>query len=55
MTFATFGLDCFGVALLLMPLVILSLLPMLIMWSAWREGERMWRGAAELIEKRMRS
>ena len=55
MNFARVGRDCFAVALLLIPLVILSLLPMLIMWSAWREGERMWRGAAELIEKRMRA
>lgn len=51
---AIFGLSCFGVALLLMPLIFIAFLPMLIMWQAHVEGEKMARGAADLIEKRMR-
>jgi hypothetical protein len=54
MNFATLGLDLFGIALLLMPLIILSFLPILLMWQAHIDGERMARAAAELIEKRMR-
>lgn len=53
MNIAKFGIDCFGIALSLMPLLLLPILPMLIMLQAHIEGERMARAAAELIEKRM--
>jgi hypothetical protein len=54
MNFATLGLDLFGIALLLLPAIFITFLPMLIMWLTFREGERMWRGVEELIEQRMR-
>lgn len=43
MSFARFGIDCFGLALLLLPLVVLAFLPLLIVWQAHRDAERMWR------------
>lgn len=42
MSFATFGLGCFGLALLLLPLILLAAAPLLIMWSAFKDTERMW-------------
>jgi hypothetical protein len=43
MNFAKFGIDCFGLALLLLPVVMIAFLPFLIIWSAIRDTDRMWR------------
>ena len=42
MNFAIFGIDCLGLSLLMLPLVLLAFLPFLIVWAAHRDAARLW-------------
>lgn len=54
MNFAKIGIDLIGIALLMMPIITIAFCPLLLMWLTMLEREKMARGVAELIEKRMR-